>query len=71
MKIETGDPKSTGCYVCYMHGVKIPTVVRIWVPGTGWLSNLREPVAGTVAGWIGPLPVMKVHEFNFAEEYDL
>lgn len=59
MKIETGTPRETGHYVCYMHGVDVPTVVRFWLAGgTGWLSNIKEPVAGTVAGWIGPLPCM-------------
>lgn len=62
MKIETGDPRETGHYVCYMHGVDVPAVVRFWLvgtgQGTGWHSNLKEPVTGTVAGWIGPLPYM-------------
>ena len=58
MKIETGEPRETGSYVCYMHGVDVPTVVRFWLVGTGWLNNLKEPVAGSVAGWIGPLPYM-------------
>jgi hypothetical protein len=56
MKIETGDPTTSGRYVCYMHGVAVATVVRVWCVGQGWLNNLQEPVAGTVAGWIGPLP---------------
>lgn len=42
MKIEKGTPRETGHYVCYMHGVEVPTVVRFWLAG------------GT--GWIGPLP---------------
>lgn len=58
MKIETGEPRESGSYVCYMHGVDVPTVVRFWLIGTGWMNNLKEPVAGTVAGWIGPLPYM-------------
>jgi hypothetical protein len=42
-----------------MHGVDVPTVVRFWLAGGhGWLNNLREPIVGTVAGWIGPLPYM-------------
>ena len=59
MIIQTGTPRETGHYVCYMHGVDVPTVVRFWLAGGhGWLNNLREPIAGTVAGWIGPLPYM-------------
>lgn len=54
--------------MCYMHGVDVPTVVRFWLIGTGWLNNLKEPVAGTVAGWIGPLPYMNAAP---AQEFDL
>lgn len=57
MKIETGDPKTSARYVCYMPGLAVPTVIRFWCVGQGWLNNLQEPVAGNVAGWIGPLPV--------------
>lgn len=68
MKIETGRPRETGHYVCYMHGVEVPTVVRFWLAGgSGWLNNLQEPVAGTVAGWIGPLP----YNEESKPEYDL
>jgi hypothetical protein len=69
VKIQTGNPRETGHYVCYMHGCDNPTVVRFWLAGgTGWLSNIKEPVAGTVAGWIGPLPIMGQPEIL---EYDL
>lgn len=69
MIIQTGNPRETGHYVCYMHGVETPTVVRFWLAGgTGWLSNIKEPVAGTVAGWIGPLPYMSEQP---ALEFDL
>lgn len=54
--IETGDPKSSGRYACFMHGIAVATVIRVWCVGHGWLNNLNEPVAGSVAGWIGPLP---------------
>jgi hypothetical protein len=67
VKIQRGTPTETGRYVCYMHGVKVPTVIRFWLPGTGWLSNQKEPVAGTVAGFIGPLPV----DDEPAQEFDL
>ena len=61
MIIETGNPRETGHYVCYMHGVETPTVIRFWLAGGhGWLNNLKEPIAGTVAGWIGPLPYMEL-----------
>lgn len=57
MILQFGEPKETGHYVCYMHGVEEPTVVRFWLAGGhGWLNNLKEPVAGTVAAFIGPLP---------------
>jgi len=60
VKIETGEPRESGSYVCYMHGVDVPTVIRFWLVGTGWLNNLKEPVAGSVAAWVGPLPVIDV-----------
>jgi hypothetical protein len=52
-----------------MHGVDVPTVVRFWLRGNDvWLNNLREPIVGTVAGWVGPLPIMGQTE---ALEFDL
>lgn len=60
MKIETGEPRETGHYVCWLPGVGFPTVVRFWLAGGhGWLNNLKEPVAGDVAGWLGPLPLIE------------
>lgn len=70
MKIETGDPKTSGHFVCYMHGLAVPTVVRFWCVGQGWLSNLKEPVAGTVAGWIGPLPIWQENGLRPAPPLD-
>jgi hypothetical protein len=60
--IGTGDPKFSGRYACFMHGVAVVTVIRFWCVGQGWLNNLQEPVAGTVAGWIGPLPCRDLEE---------
>lgn len=57
MKIETDDPEFSGRYACYLHGVGVPTVIRFWCVGRGWLTHLQEPIAGSVAGWVGPLPV--------------
>jgi len=71
VNIQSGTPKETGHYVCYMHGVDVPTVVRFWLIGTGWLNNLKEPVAGTVAGWIGPLPIMNAEPYLPAQDLDL
>lgn len=66
MKIEIGNPKSTGRYVCYMHGVAVPTVVRLWIPGKGWVQPVsEEPIAGTVAGWIGPLPYLEPKKLDY------
>jgi len=63
MKIETGEPRETGHYVCWLPGVGIQTVVRFWLAGGhGWLNNLKEPVAGNVAGWLGPLPTIQNYE---------
>jgi hypothetical protein len=43
--------------------------VRFWLAGGhGWLNNLKEPVAGDVAGWLGPLPLI---EQKPAMEFDL
>ena len=68
MIIQSGDPRETGHYVCYMHGVEVPTVVRFWLAGGyGWMNNLKEPVTGTVAGWIGPLP----YNETASREFDL
>jgi len=66
VKIQTGNPTETGHYVCYMHGVEVPTVVRFWLRGNDvWLNNLKEPIAGTVAGWIGPLPYNDAKPLEF------
>jgi len=35
MEVSVGQPRETGHYVCYMHGVDVPTVVRFWLIGTG------------------------------------
>lgn len=67
--IQTGDPHETGHYVCWLPGVGFPTVVRFWLAGGhGWLNNLQEPIAGNVAGWLGPLPLI---EQKPAMEFDL
>lgn len=51
-----GRPAYHGSYACWMHGVARPTVIRIW-NGEGWVDHLGTPIAGTVAGWLGPLPI--------------
>ena len=56
MKIETGTPRAAGRYVCYMHGVDVAGCIRLWT-GEGWANLNGQAVAGTVAGWIGPLPL--------------
>lgn len=66
IEIQRGDPTETGHYVCYMHGVESPTVVRFWLRGgQGWLNHLQEPIVGTVAGWIGPLPYNEPKPMEF------
>jgi hypothetical protein len=55
VKIETGEPRATGRYACFMHGVPVATVLRDWT-GAIWQGQDGKAVAGTVAGWIGPLP---------------
>lgn len=52
-----GTPQYTGVYACYLPGLEVPTVIRLFIVGTGWCNNLREKVSGPVAGWIGPLPM--------------
>lgn len=70
--ISRGTPQYTGRYVCYMPGVPIATVIRFWLVGTGWLSNMKEPVAGEVAGWIGPLPTFPENSVAMPrQEFDL
>lgn len=64
MKIETGTPTQTGRYVCYLPGVKVPTVIRLFIIGHGWCNNLQEPIAGDIAGWIGPLPVFEPVKYD-------
>lgn len=62
----------SGRYACYLPGVGLPTVIRLFVVGHGWLNNLQEPIAGDVAGWIGPLPVMPLEDYLADyREYDL
>ena len=67
-EIGRGTPQYSGRYVCYLPGVAVATVVRLFIPGHGWCNNLQEPIAGDVAGWIGPLPVMPTVP---AREFDL
>lgn len=71
MKIETGEPKTTGRYACYMHGLAVPTVVRFWCVGQGWLHTLSETgIAGSVAGFIGPLPTWPENGIRHAPPLD-
>jgi hypothetical protein len=80
--IETDEPKTSGRYVCFMHGLAVPTAIRFWCVGTGWMSNINEGqrIAGTVAGWIGPLPTwmengsrpaLNIEEPEVPQEFDL
>lgn len=74
--IETGDPKTSGRFVCYYPGVDVPTIVRFYLVGTGWLNYLHEPLAPTekIAGWIGPLPCWpenSVKNLPPVQEFDL
>lgn len=57
LEICRGTPQYSGRYVCYLPGVEVATVVRLFIVGHGWCDNLHEPIPGKVAGWIGPLPV--------------
>lgn len=66
--IQTGEPRETGHYVCWLPGVGVPTVIRFWLAGGhGWLNNLQEPIAGNVAGWLGPLPTIDEIQWNVNE----
>lgn len=68
--IQTGEPRETGHYVCWLPGVGVPTVIRFWLAGGhGWLNNLQEPIAGNVAGWLGPLPTIEIQSKPM--EFDL
>jgi hypothetical protein len=73
MQIETGDPEFTGRYACYLPGIELPTMIRFWLVGSGWLNYLGEPLAGPVAGWIGPLPVWPENSVKYVAppEFDL
>lgn len=70
-----GTPQYTGRYACFLPGVEVPTVIRLFIVGRGWCDNLHEKVSGDVAGWIGPLPVMPDNSVSApkpsATEYDL
>jgi hypothetical protein len=73
-EICRGTPQYTGRYVCYLPGVEVPTVVRLFIAETGWCDNLHEKISGPVAGWIGPLPIMpdnSVEALTKPETYDL
>lgn len=65
MKIQTGTPSESGRYVCYLPGVELPTVIRLFIVGHGWCNNLQEPIKGDVAGWIGPLPLNSARPMEF------
>lgn len=56
LEIRTVEPTKSGRYACYLPGVGEATVIRTYLVGYGWFSNLHEKVSGAVAGWIGPLP---------------
>lgn len=71
MKIETGNPKAAGRYACFVDVDIVPTIVRVWLPGTGWLSNLKEPICGIIIAWIGPLPNRETAPAVPVVEFDL
>lgn len=72
MIICRGTPEYKGRYVCYLPGVGVATVIRDWVPGVGWCTFQFEPIAGKVAGWIGPLPAFPENSVSPPKpEYDL
>lgn len=72
-EIGRGTPQYSGRYACYLPGVGLPTVIRLFIVGRGWLTNLKEPIAGDVVGWIGPLPLFPENSVSAmpAQEFDL
>lgn len=62
MIVETGDPEFTGTYAVYLKGDKACYAARFWLIGTGWLTNLKEPLpdGAEIDGWIGPIPLRKL-----------
>lgn len=71
LEIRTGTPEKSGRYVCYLPGVGLATVIRIYQEGHGWFDNLSEKVSGPVAGWIGPLPLFPENSVSAVKEWDL
>lgn len=71
MIISRGTPQYAGRYVCYLPGVAVATVIRDW-DGARWIDVYGNPIAGKVAGWIGPLPVFPENSVTPVKtEYDL
>lgn len=75
LEICRGTPQYSGRYVCYMPGLEVPTVLRLWIPELGWCDlGGTKNIAGNVAGWIGPLPVFPENSVKLAkptQEFDL
>lgn len=74
MIINRGTPQYEGRYACYLPGVTVATVIRVWLINgiaPGWYDNERRPIAGKVAGWIGPLPPMPENSASNYREFDL
>lgn len=67
MIICRGTPQYPGRYVCYLPGVGVATVIRVWEGR--WIDVYGNPIAGKVAGWIGPLPALPKE--ILPQEYDL
>ncbi len=72
MKVEIKDPMQVGRYACFIDTDVVATVIRTYLPGKGWLTNLREPSHGKIVAWIGPLPDLPKDIFDKPVlEYDL
>lgn len=71
MNIENGEPTKCGRYACYIDVDLVPTIIRVWLPGKGWISNLKEPIIGKIVSWIGPLPVKGDKLAPAPQEFDL
>lgn len=71
MNIENGEPTKCGRYACYIDVDLVPTIIRVWLPGKGWISNLKEPIIGKIVSWIGPLPVKGDKPAPAPQEFDL
>lgn len=55
MKLETGNPRTSGHYAVYSPGEQTARGVVLFVEGNGWAGD-----RGEISAWVGPLPLQSI-----------